>query len=200
MNLIYQFFGASLIYLTKIDAATITLHKEAKLEGAHFTATRLQCEKTSWIEPDEAEAYDRPSERPIPVPNLFEEQGNEKYTHISLSFKFPDTNLGHFCERMIGYLRQACKKDVNVINAVVFMQKYFTEEAYVKCLIRTLTFAFIDDMWTSSFQTLGEVEQLIYMILEEDIFNLYDPFMRTGINIAYADGKYHGQATDKYSL
>ena len=34
----------SLVYLHKVGAITITLHKKKKIDGAYFTATRFQCE------------------------------------------------------------------------------------------------------------------------------------------------------------
>lgn len=195
---ITDFMQASLIYLQRIGAIAITLHKGPKFEGALFTATRLQCKKTSWIEPEDFYFGHRPSQRAIPVPVLFEEEGNEVYTHISLTFDFPDTNIGHFCERMIDYLRQSCRKDVNVINAVVFMDKYFTTESYIRCCRAALILSFTYDFWTSLPQTPNEIEKLMEWVLEDDICNLYDPFMRTGTNFIFSNGKYHAQATDKY--
>ena len=193
-----QLICGSLIYLHKIGAINIILHNKSKKNNFLFTATRLQCTKTSWIEPEVWHIDSRPSSRAIPVPNLFNEEGNEKYTHISLTFSFPNTNIGQFCERMIQYLRQGCKKDVNVINAVLFMQKYFTRQTYIACMSHTLAGLFLYDHWHSLNQTPSEVEDLMRMILEKDVYNLYDPFMRTGINISFTSDKYHAQATDLY--
>lgn len=202
---LYRFIGASLIYLQLKGCITVTLHKKKKAENFLFTATRLQCEKTSWIEidPQSAEAYDRPSSRDIPVPVLFHEEGNGNYTHISLSFRFPDTNLGDFCKKVIDYLRFRCKKDVNVINAVVFMQKYFTAySTYIRSLKHAIPLAFVEDFWNSAYQTPSEIEEVMEMVLENDSFEVYDPFMRTGSNFKFAieSKKYHAQATDKEHL
>ena len=43
-----SFVSASLVYLQKVGAISIVLHKEENLDGAFFTATRLQCRETSW--------------------------------------------------------------------------------------------------------------------------------------------------------
>lgn len=195
-----QLICGSLIYLHKIGAINIILHKKSKTNNFLFTTTRLQCTKTSWIEPEPMSSYsdERPSNRAIPIPNLFNEDGNKQYTHISLTFSFPNTNIGYFCERMIQYLRQGCKKDVNVINAVIFMQKYFTPQTYIHCMPKVLGYPFIYDHFHSLNQTPSEVEDLMSMILEEDVYNLYDPFMRTGSNMCFTMDKYHAQATDRY--
>lgn len=205
MELLRQFIGASLIYLQLKGCITVTLHKGTKPEGVLFTATRLQCEKSSWLEidPESAIAYDRPSKRDIPVPILFHEEGYEKFTHVSLSFKYPNTNLGDLCKRIIDNLRHWCKKDVNVVNAVVFMHKYFTTEtAYIRSLKRVMPFAFVENLWGFSNQTPFEVEELMGMVLENESSKLYDPFMRTGKNFmfAYKNKKYHAQATNKKHL
>lgn len=199
---LHRYVGAALVYLQQIGGITIILHKGRKAENALFTATRLQCENTSWIEPDPAVAYDRPSKRPIPVPVLFHDEGNEKYTHISLSFEFPKTNLGDFCERTINYLRKRCKKDVHVVNAVVFMQKYFTQDTYIPALLRTIPLAFIEDFWNSRIQTPSEVKELMDIVLEDSALEVYDPFMRTGTNLffAFANKKYHAQTVDEMRL
>lgn len=204
-NLFHGFIGASLIYLQHKGCITVTLHNCEETEGAFFTATRLQCEQTSWpeIDPESAIAYERPSGRDIPIPVLFNEEGNEKYSHISLSFKFPNTNLGNFCKKVITYLRECCKTDVDVVNAVVFMQKYFTtDKAYGRSLKRVIPFAFVENFWELKNQTPSEVEELMGMVLEDESFNLYDPFMRTGTNFVFAfeNKKYCAQATDKQHL
>lgn len=205
LKLFHGFIGASLIYLQHKGCITVTLHKKKKTENFLFTATRLQCEKTSWIEidPQSAEAYDRPSSRDIPVPVLFHEEGNENYTHISLSFRFPNTNLGDFCKKVIDYLRLRCEKDIDVVNAVVFMQKYFaTYSAYIRSLKHSIPLAFVEDFWNSTFQTPSEIEEVMEMVLENDSFEVYDPFMRTGSNFKFAIGnkKYHSQAIDMEHL
>lgn len=201
---LHRYVGAALVYLQQIGGITINLHKGRKTENALFTATRLQCENTSWIEPDPegAIAYDRPSKRPIPVPVLFHEEGNEKYTHISLSFEFPQTNLGAFCEKAINYLHKRCKKNVHVVNAIVFMQKYFNEEAFIRALQCTIPLAFIEDFWNSRNQTPSEVKDLMEIVLEDDVLEVYDPFMRTGTNLtfAFANKRYHAQTVDKARL
>lgn len=204
-NLLRRFIGASLVYLQNKGYIAVTLHQKGKIEDALFTATRLQCENTSWteIDPESAIAYDRPSERDIPVPVLFHEEGNGKYTHISLCFKFPNTNLGDLCKKIIGNLRQCCKRDVDVINVVVFMQKYFTTEtAYIRSLKRAIPWAFVGNIWDFTNQTPSEIEELMEMVLENESLEVYDPFMRTGTNFifAIANKKYHAQATDKKHL
>lgn len=192
----------SLVYLLKAGAINIVLHNDEDVDGAIFTASREECVNTSWIEPDEDEYKygDRPSKREIPVPVLFKEKGNEKYSKISLAFDFPNSNIGRMCKRMIEYLRNSCKKDVNVINSVVFLKYCVTEDLYIQCLRRVMTFAFIDDFWTSSLQTPSEVDDILGMVVEDAAQNVYDPFMRTGINLFYANGKYHAQATNKFYM
>ena len=192
----------SLVYLLKVGAINIVLHNDEDVDGAIFTASREECVNTSWIEPDEDEYKygDRPSKREIPVPVLFKEKGNEKYSKISLAFDFPNSNIGRMCKRMIEYLRNSCKKDVNVINSVVFLKYCVTEDLYIQCLRRVMTFAFIDDFWTSSLQTPSEVDDILGMVIEDAAQNVYDPFMRTGINLFYANGKYHAQATNKFYM
>lgn len=192
----------SLVYLLKAGAINIVLHNDEDVDGAIFTASREECVNTSWIEPDEDEYKygDRPSKREIPVPVLFKEKGNEKYSKISLAFDFPNSNVGRMCKRMIEYLRNSCKKDVNVINSVVFLKYCVTEDLYIQCLRRVMTFAFIDDFWTSSLQTPSEVDDILGMVMEDAAQDVYDPFMRTGINLFYANGKYHAQATNKFYM
>lgn len=192
----------SLVYLLKAGAINIVLHNDEDVDGAIFTASREECVNTSWIEPDEDEYKygDRPSKREIPVPVLFKEKGNEKYSKISLAFDFPNSNIGRMCKRMIEYLRNSCKKDVNVINSVVFLKYCVTEDLYIQCLRRVMTFAFIDDFWTSSLQTPSEVDNILGMVMEDAAQNVYDPFMRTGINLFYANGKYHAQTTNKFYM
>lgn len=192
----------SLVYLLKAGAINIVLHNDEDVDGAIFTASCEECVNTSWIEPDEDEYKygDRPSKREIPVPVLFKEKGNEKYSKISLAFDFPNSNIGRMCKRMIEYLRNSCKKDVNVINSVVFLKYCVTEDLYIQCLRRVMTFAFIDDFWTSSLQTPSEVDDILGMVMEDAAQNVYDPFMRTGINLFYANGKYHAQATNKFYM
>ena len=192
----------SLVYLQKAGAINIVLHNDEDIDGALFTASREECINTSWIEPEEDAVtyHDRPSNKEIPVPILFDEKGYEKYTHISLVFDFPNSNIGKLCKRMIAYLRSSCNEDVNVINSVVFLKYCVTEDLYIRCLRRVMLFAFIEDHWTSSLQIPTEVDDIIEMIKEEDTQDVYDPFMRTGTNLFYARGKYHAQATNKYYM
>ena len=192
----------SLVYLETAGAINVILHYDEDVDGAMFTASREECINTSWIEPteDDMTYADRPSNREIPVPVLLEEKGNEKYSKISLAFDFPNSNIGRMCKRMIEYLRNSCKKDVNVINSVVFLKYCVTEDLYIQCLRQVMTFAFIDDFWTSSLQTPSEVDDILGMVMEDAAQNVYDPFMRTGINLFYANGKYHAQATNKFYM
>ncbi len=201
VDYISQLIFGSLVYLQKAGAINIVLHKE-DVKDAMFTASREECINTSWIEPDEDEnTYDdRPNNKIIPVPILFDEKGNEKYTNISLVFDFPNTNIGRLCKRMITYLRKSCKTDVNVINSVVFLKYCVAEELYIHCLRRVMLFAFIDDHWTNSLQIPSEVTDIIDMVQEDAAQNVYDPFMRTGLNMFYANGEYHAQATNKYYM
>ena len=195
-----SFVSASLVYLQKVGAISIVLHKEENLDGAFFTATRLQCRETSWSLA-ECDSYERPSDKVIPVPVLLDEPGNEECSYISLTFNFPDTNIGRLCKRLVGYLRQSCKKDVDVINVIVFLDRYCTtDNAYVRCILRAIGHTFWYDHWLSLYQTPSEVEELIRMVLEDEVENLYDPFMRTGTNMMFTSDKYHGQATDRNSL
>lgn len=202
VNHINDLISGSLVYLQKAGAINIFLHNDNDVDGAMFTASREECINTSWIEPteDDMTYYDRPSSKEIPVPVLFDEKGNERYTRISLVFNFPDSNIGRLCKRMIVYLRNSCKKDVNVINSVVFLRYCVTEILYTRCLRRVMISAFIDDIWTSSLQTPSEVEDIIEKIMGDAAQDVYDPFMRTGANFFYANGKYHAQATNKYFM
>lgn len=202
VDYINDLISGSLVYLQKVGAINIVLHNEEDIDGAIFTASREDCINTSWIEPDEDEpTVDcRPNDKIIPVPVLFEEKGNEKYTRISLVFDFPNSNIGRMCKRMIAYLRNSWKKDVDVINSVVFLKYCVKEELYFRCLRRVMSFAFIDDFWTSSLQIPSEVEEIIEMVMEDPAQDVYDPFMRTGTNLFYANGKYHAQATNKYFM
>lgn len=192
----------SLVFLQKAGAIHIILHNDENVEGAMFTASREECINTSWIEPDEDEILfnDRPNNKKIPVPVLFDEKGYENYTHISLVFDFPNTNIGKLCKRMVAHLRNSCVLDVNVINSVVFLKYCVTEELYTLCLRRVMSFAFIDDLWTLSMQIPSEVEDIIKMVMEDLAQDVYDPFMRTGTNLIYAHGKYHAQATNRYFM
>lgn len=201
VNYIDDLIRGSLVYLQKAGAIDIILHND-DVDGAIFTASREECINTSWIEPEEDAVtyHDRPNNKIIPVPVLFNEEGNEKYTKISLVFNFPNSNIGSLCKRMIAYLRNSCKKDVNVINSVVFLKYCVKGEFYTACLRRVMNFAFYDDFWTSSLQTPSEVDDIIEMVMEDDAQDVYDPFMRTGINLFYANGKYHAQATNKYYM
>ena len=202
VDYIKDLISGSLIYLQKAGAIKIVLHNDKDVDGAMFTASHEECIKTSWIEPteDDMTYADRPSNREIPVPVLFDEKGYEKYTKISLVFDFPDSNIGRLCERMITYLRNSCKEDVNVINSVVFLEFCVTKELYSACLGRQMIFAFIDDHWTSSWQNPSEVDDIIEMVMEDAAQDVYDPFMRTGANLFYARGIYHAQATNKYYM
>ncbi len=38
------------------------------------------------------------------------------------------------------------------------------------------------------------------MVMEDEAQDVYDPFMRTGTNLFYANGKYHAQANNKYFM
>ncbi len=202
VNFISDLICGSLVYLQKAGAINIVLHNDEDVEGAMFTASHEECINTSWIEPSEDEITygDRPNNKEIPVPVLFDKKGNEKFTKISLVFDFPNSNIGRLCKRMIAYLRNSCKKDVNVINSVVFLRYCVTEDLYIRCLRRIMSFAFIDDVWTSSLQIPSEVDDIIRMVMEDAAQDVYDPFMRTGTNLFYANGKYHAQATDKYFM
>ena len=199
---ISDLISGSLVYLEKAGAINIILHNDKEIGGAMFTASREECVNTSWIEPSEDEITygNRPNNKEIPVPILFDEEGYEKYTKISLVFDFPDSNIGKLCERMIAYLRNSYKKDVNVINSVVFLRFCVKEEFYTACLRRVMYYAFIDDYWTHSLQIPTEVEDIFSLIMEDDAQDVYDPFMRTGTNLFYANGKYHAQATNKYFM
>ena len=202
IDYIDELISGSLVYLQKAGAINIVLHNEEDVDGALFTASREECVNTSWIEPDEDEIKygSRPNNKEIPVPILFDEKGNEKYTKISLVFNFPNSNIGKLCKRMIAYLRNSCKEDVHVINSVVFLRYCVTEECYAGCLSQIMLFLFTGNIWTSSCQIPTEVEDIIAMVMEYAAQNVYDPFMCTGANLFYANGKYHAQATNKYVM
>ena len=191
----------SLVYLQKAGAINIVLHNDEDVDGAMFSTNREECINTSWVEPDEQELIygNRPNNKEIPVPVLFEEKGNEDYTNISLVFNFPDSNIGRLCKRMIEYLRKSCKKDVNVINSVVFLKYCVTEDLYIRCLRRIMPFAFRESFLTS-LPIPFEVYDIIKMVMKDAAQDIYDPFMRTGTNLSYANGKYHAQATNKYHM
>lgn len=191
----------ALIYLESCGAIKFMLHKGAHYEGALFTATRHQCTKEAYAQVDEVHDYDKPSTRDIPVPVLFEDEQYANFTHLSLVFTFPDTKLGHFCERMMGYLRQVCgKRDVHVINAAVFMHVYFSGGIYFRGMRRAIYEAFMYDMWTSSLQTPSELGSIIKILLGETPEKLYDPFMRTGFNFFFSGDFYYAQAEDKFFM
>ena len=67
--------SGSLVYLQKAGAINIVLHNNEVVDNAMFTASREECMNTSWIEPDEDEITygDRPNDKEIPVPILFDE-------------------------------------------------------------------------------------------------------------------------------
>ena len=199
---IRDLISGTLIYLQKAGAINIFLHNDEDVDGAMFTASREECTNTSWIEPteDDMTYLDRPSNKEIPVPVLFDDKGYEKYTRISLVFNFPNSNIGSLCKRMIAYLRNSCKTDVNVINSVVFLKYCVKEDFYIACLRQVMLFPFIEDHWTNSLQIPSEVDDIIEMVMEETAQDVYDPFMRTGTNLFYANGKYHAQATNKYYM
>ena len=202
VNNISELISGSLVYLQKAGAIKIVLHNEKGVDGAMFTASREECVKSSWIEPEEYEiAYgNRPNNKEIPVPILFEEEGYEKFSNISLVFDFPNSTIGSLCKKMVAYLRNSCKKDVNVINSVVFLEFCVRKDLYTGCLRRVMYSAFIEDTWTHSLQIPSEVDDIIGMVMEDAAHDVYDPFMRTGTNLFYANGKYHAQATDKYYM
>lgn len=200
---INDLISGSLVYLQKVGAINIVLHNDKAVEDAMFTATREECINTSWVEPDEDEMTygSRPSDKEIPVPILFNEKGNENYTGISLIFNFPNSNIGRLCKRMIAYLRNSCKTDVNVINSVVFLEYCVPEKFYTSCILRVMSFIFIDDFWTHSFQIPSELDDIFDMVIDNTpAQNVYDPFMRTGTNLFYANGEYHAQATNKFFM
>ena len=202
VDYIKDLISGSLVYLQKAGDIKLFLHNDEDVEGAMFTASREECINTSWIEPteDDMTYLDRPSQREIPVPVLFDEKGYEKYTRISLVFDFPDSNIGRLCKRMITYLRNSCKKDVNVINSVIFLQYCVKEDFYLACLRRVMIFPFIEDHFTNSLQIPSEVDDIIEMVMGDPAQDVYDPFMRTGTNLFYANGEYHAQATNKYYM
>ena len=201
VDFIDDLISGSLVYLQKISAINIVLHDNEDVEGALFTASREECIKTSWIEPDEVELKygNRPNDKVIPVPILFDEKGNEKYSNISLIFDFPNSKIGSICKRMIEYLRKNCKKDVNVINSVVFLEFCVRKDLYFPCLLRVMTFAFRETSLTSS-SIPSEVDDIIEMVMEDTAQDVYDPFMRAGYTLLYANGKYHAQSTNMYRI
>ena len=202
VDYIDDLISGSLVYLQKAGAINIYLHNDKGVDGAMFTASREECINTSWIDPGEDEITygSRPNNKEIPVPILFEEEGFEKYSNISLVFNFPDSNIGRLCKKMINYLRNNCKTDVNVINSVVFLNYCVPEKLYIRCLRRVMLFAFIDDHWTNSLQIPSEVDDIIEMVMEDTAQDVYDPFMRTGTNLFYANGDYYAQANNKYYM
>lgn len=202
VDYIDDLISGSLVYLQKAGAINIFLHNDKGVDGAMFTASREECINTSWIDPGEDEITygNRPNNKEIPVPILFDEKGFEKYSNISLVFDFPDSNIGRLCKKMITYLRNNCKTDVNVINSVVFLNYCVPVNLYIRCLRRVMLFAFIDDPFTHSLQIPTEVDDIIEMVMEDTAQNVYDPFMRSGTNLFYANGEYHAQATNKYYM
>lgn len=199
VNFIDEIISGALVYLQKVGAINIVLHNEENVDGAVFTANREECINTSWIEPDEVELQygNRPNNKIIPVPILFDEKGNENYTNISLVFDFPNSKLGIICKRMIAYLRNCYKKDVNVINSAVFLKYCVTEDLYFSCLLRVMLFAFKESSLISS-PIPSEVEDIFDLFIEDQAQDIYDPFMRTGRILLNANGKYYAQTTNKY--
>lgn len=194
-----QFVKASLVYLHKAGLISVCLHKENDKNHGMFYTSKEECKRTLWIEPESDP--DRPSGKVIPIPDIFEEVGNKNYTHISVSFSFPETELGRFSSQMIRCLRAVCKEDVHVINTILFMDKYLTDSAYPRCMRSSLYNAFeesMSGMFMPVHQLPSEVHDIIECVLEEDSKELYDPFMRTGINLFIPNDKYHGQTTSKY--
>lgn len=189
----------TLVYLSKAGCIKIVLHEDP-IEDAVFTTSRIEMQMNAWTEPSEMHQYDRPSEREIPIPDIFVEEEKEDCSWVSLLFEYPDNQLGRFCKRMIKYLRN-CKgtEDVHIINAVVFMHYYVNDTSvYHSCMHNALLFAMVIDHWTSAYQHPDEIQDLLGYLINESRESIYDPFMRTGCNMYLTLGEYSAQASNPY--
>lgn len=186
---------SSLIICMWKDYASLVLHSKEKEGNVLFTASRSALKATAWKEPDEAAAFERPSDKIIPVPDPFSFEGNKGYSYVSLRFDFPNNKLGNLCEEYILELRKRCKDDTYVINLALFLKYEISEHAhYISIMRNTLFHAFIESPLSYDLQIPGEVTEIMELVLEDECQNLYDPFMRTGINFHLAGNKYKAQA------
>lgn len=190
----------SLVYLTMQGAFNIYTHKRSGKGNAVFTSTRDRFQKNLWSEPSELNAYDRPSMNNIYVPDVFIDSNSTDCTHISVSISYPEGHIGALCQKMIGYLRDWCKQDVHVINLIVFMHYHFDEELYQWAIHHAFQTAFMYDHWNSSSQFPYELIQTMYVVLGEDIKEMYDPFMSKAFSFLACEGAYYGQTTDNFLL
>lgn len=188
--------SAALLYLVEQKCVIIHLHQQGQFNDAVFTTTRRTMERNAWVEPSEMEAYDRPSNREIPIPDPFATDETKGCTHISLEFTYPNTKVGKVCKTLIENLRLSCKRNVLVINLVLFAYSYFKNAIdFARAIRSTLGWCFVYDMWTSAQQTPFEVTELLEHLLG-DCGKVYDPFMRTGANLLFAEEEYYAQADD----
>lgn len=195
---------ASLVYLHRIDAVKLHMNPE----GSLTTGILFSCTKDTFIANanniDDNDVWVKsPSGREISIPNLFAEEDDDNTT-IAVTFDFPNHELGLFCSKMINLLRFWCKNDIDVINIVVFMDSYFTDfEPYSKCIWSIYMRLFEVDFWESRIQMPWEIQSIIENVLRSrngNIGNVYDPFMRTGMNMFLSedDMKYYADAQDMF--
>lgn len=196
---------ASIMYLHRIGAVKLHLNPE----GSLTTGILFSCTKDTFIANanniDENDVWVKsPSGRDISIPNLFSEEDDDNAT-IAVVFDFPDHDLGNFCAKIIHLLRQWCKNDIDVINMVVFMNSYFTEDftPYSRCIWSIYLGLFEVDFWENRIQMPWEIQSIIENVLRSrngNIGNVYDPFMRTGMNWILSENgkKYYADAQDMF--
>lgn len=196
---------ASIMYLHRIGAVKLHLNPE----GSLTTGILFSCTKDTFIANanniDENDVWVKsPSGRDISIPNLFSEEDDDNAT-IAVVFDFPDHDLGNFCAKIIHLLRQWCKNDIDVINMVIFMNSYFTEDftPYSRCIWSIYLGLFEVDFWENRIQMPWEIQSIIENVLRSrngNIGNVYDPFMRTGMNWILSENgkKYYADAQDMF--
>lgn len=192
----------SIVYLCHIGGIKIILHGREKCEAALYTVTRKAFEKNLWNEPSEMQEYDRPSNRKIEVPNLFLDEGNEKFTHISICVDYPDSKIGDLCHKMLDYLQPWCKKPVHLISWVVFIQAYYNDrDLYISAIHRCLETALMYDHWHSNTQLPSDVAETLALFIGDDVHNVYDPFMAKDYLFLFSGGgTYHAQTTSAFHM
>lgn len=201
INNIFELDSAALLYMILMGHAAFKFHNGKDSNVGAFTVTKAEYLDNAWVEPDEGQAFNRPSKREIPVPNLFDDPENSSYSQISLIFDFPNSKIGDICKKFVGHLREWCYKDIYVINMAVFCASYVKDISTASRLLRLcLVNAFTESWLVSLQQTPSEVEEVIDFVLEAPSSSVYDPFMRSGYNLFFAEDNYIGQGESKYHV
>lgn len=201
-----ELIRGSIMYLHRIGATKLVLHSsnDRLHDNYLFTATKNDCHETA-VDIDENDVWGwgmKPIDKIIEVPNLFE-NCDTKEDAVSLVIDFPDNNLGSFCRKMIELLKSWDVKDVDIINLIIFMDYYFHTKSgtYSSCVWNVFLGLFEVDSWDSRYQMPLEIQSIITHTLRfknRNIGNVYDPFMRTGMNWWLREGKYHADAQDMF--